>query len=422
MSEKKTILVLSDHPMAPSGVAHQTRIFIETMLMTGRYKFICLGGAVKHENYDPQTITDERWEDGDWMVYPTDGYGSQEIVRSIIWTQKPSLVWFMTDPRYFEWLWQIENEIRSVVPMVYHHVWDNYPFPLFNKKWYDSNDVIASISKVTYDIVNNVSPNVKNYYLPHAVDSNVFKRLSEEHIEEFKENQFPDHDERFVFFWNNRNARRKQSGTLIEWFNNFAEEVGPENVCLIMHTDPQDPQGQDLNAILIDKQITDGRIMFSSKKMPPGGLSLMYNMADCTINISDAEGFGLATLESLSCGTPIIVTMTGGLQEQVTDGKNWFGIGIEPASKVLIGSQNVPYIHEDRISEKDFNAALHKIYNMSQAERAHLGEMGMKHVEENYNFENLKNRWVEIIDETCEQFGCWENRVGHKAWSLESIT
>jgi glycosyltransferase involved in cell wall biosynthesis len=36
-------------------------------------------------------------------------------------------------------------------------------------------------------------------------------------------------------------------------------------------------------------------------------LAVMYNMADCTINISDAEGFGLATLESLSCGTPIIV-------------------------------------------------------------------------------------------------------------------
>ena len=38
-------------------------------------------------------------------------------------------------------------------------------------------------------------------------------------------------------------------------------------------------------------------------------------------------------LESLSCGTPIIATMTGGMQEQVTDGKNWFGFGIEPASK-----------------------------------------------------------------------------------------
>ena len=86
----------------------------------------------------------------------------------------------------------------------------------------------------------------------------------------------------------------------------------------------------------------------------------MYNIADCTLNISDAEGFGLATLESLSCQTPIIVNMTGGLQEQVTDGDDWFGIGIEPASKAIIGSQSVPYIYEDRISKEDFKAALHK--------------------------------------------------------------
>ena len=62
--------------------------------------------------------------------------------------------------------------------------------------------------------------------------------------------------------------------------------------------------------------------MFSRDKVDPQILlSLMYNMADCTINIADAEGFGLATLESLSCETPIIATMTGGLQEQVTDGE-----------------------------------------------------------------------------------------------------
>ena len=38
----------------------------------------------------------------------------------------------------------------------------------------------------------------------------------------------------------------------------------------------------------------------------------------CTVGISDAEGFGLSTFESLACETPIVVTMTGGLQEQVT--------------------------------------------------------------------------------------------------------
>lgn len=101
---------------------------------------------------------------------------------------------------------------------------------------------------------------------------------------------------------------------------------------------------------------------------------MLYNMADCTINISDAEGFGLATLESLSCETPIIVNMTGGLQEQVTDGEEWFGIGIEPASKAIIGSQDVPYIYEDRVCKDDFVNALMEFYNLSKEQREELGK------------------------------------------------
>ena len=72
----------------------------------------------------------------------------------------------------------------------------------------------------------------------------------------------------------------------------------------------------------------DGEVFLSTTKMPAEHLSLLYNIADCTVNISDAEGFGLATPESLSCETPIIVNMTGGLQEQVTDGeklvRHWY--------------------------------------------------------------------------------------------------
>jgi hypothetical protein len=53
---KKKILVLSDHPLSPSGVGTQTRYFIEGLLKTGRYKFLCLGGAMKHNDYQPQKV------------------------------------------------------------------------------------------------------------------------------------------------------------------------------------------------------------------------------------------------------------------------------------------------------------------------------------------------------------------------------
>jgi glycosyltransferase involved in cell wall biosynthesis len=422
MSEKKTILVLSDHPMAPSGVGTQTKNFIETLVVTGKYRFICLGGAIKHPNYDPQYITDDRWDEGDWVVYPVDGYGSPEIIRSILWTEKPDLLWFMTDPRFYDWLWQMENEIRPLVPMLYYHVWDNYPAPKYNKPWYDSTDVIASISKVTHDIVSQVSPEAENYYIPHAVNNEVFQKISKEKVEKFIEDSFPERENRTIFFWNNRNARRKLSGSVLHWFNKFANKVGPENVCLIMHTDSKDPNGQDLVKIIEDNGMADGRVILSEQKMPPEGLAMMYNMADCTINISDAEGFGLSTLESLACGTPIIVNMTGGLKEQVTDGKNWFGIGIEPSSKAIIGSQTVPYIYEDRISEQDFCAALEKMYNMSQEEKDNLGQLGMDHVKNNYSYQKFQSDWLQLIQDITDRLGSWDTRKGYKSWQIKEMS
>ena len=417
MSKKTKIFVIADHPFSPSGVGTQTKNFIESLITTGEYSFICFGGAIKHENYQPQKI--EPYGD-DWTVYPVDGYGSPETVRSILRTEKPDLLWFMTDPRFFGWMWEIEDEIRSLIPMVYYHVWDNLPYPDFNKVWYNSCDHIACISKVTHDIVKNVSPDTDSCYLPHSVDSEVFKPLKEQEIIDLKAKSNLNND-KFTIFWNNRNARRKQSGSLIFWFAKFLDRVGKDKARLIMHTEPKDPNGPDLIAQINKLGLTNGEVQFSKEKVDSNQLAAMYNIADVTVNISDAEGFGLATLESLSCGTPIIVNMTGGLQEQVTDGENWFGIGIEPTSKAVIGSQDIPYIYEDRINENDFVDALEKIYNMSKEERQKLGDMGRDHVLKNYNFKNFQISWQALIKDITEKFGSWESRKGYKTWELTEV-
>ena len=222
MKEKIKVFVIADHPYSPSGVGLQTRYMVEPLLKSGEFSFVCFGGAIKHENYSPQKF--DEWGD-DLVVYPVDGYGTQENVRSIIRTEKPDILWFMTDPRFFPWLWEIEDEIRSLIPMVYYHVWDNYPYPDFNKVWYDSTDVVACISKVTHDIVKTVSPEVESLYFPHAVDNEFFKPLEKEQIKQLRQQSNIDED-KFIVFWNNRNARRKQPATLIHWFNEFLNKIG----------------------------------------------------------------------------------------------------------------------------------------------------------------------------------------------------
>jgi glycosyltransferase involved in cell wall biosynthesis len=437
MTDKKIkILTLSDHPLSPSGVGTQTKYIIEGMLATGKYQFVSLGGAVKHEDYRPTKT--EQWED-DWLIFPVDGYGTPDQVRSAVRQQRPDIVWFMTDPRFWGWLWSIENEIRSLVPMVYYHVWDNFPYPEFNSGYYKSNDYVACISKVTHNIVETLTPEVPSSYVPHAVNTNIFRKLDDETITQLRAEHFKEPG-RMIFFWNNRNARRKQSGALIWWFKEFLDVVGHDKASLVMHTDTRDPHGQDLEAIINRLGLTNGEVQFSKNKVPPEHLSMMYNMSDCTLNIADAEGFGLATLESLATETPIIVTMTGGLQEQVTKCEKVsletmikrnktaarvtqyeHGFGIEPSSKSIIGSLDVPYIYEDRLNGDKVVDALVQFYNLSQEERRQMGTAGRQHVMENYNFDTFIKQWDEVFTSVHEHGGCWETRKNYKAYSFKEV-
>lgn len=418
--KKIRVLTISDHPLSPSGVGTQTNYVIRALLDTGKFEVISLGGAMTHDNYTPVLVEPY---DGLWKIFPVDGYGDTDAIRSFLRQFKPDILYFMTDPRFYEFLWKMEDEVRESVPMVYYHVWDNYPYPHYNKVWYESNDVVATISKVTSDIVQTVCPEVEEQYIPHAVDDKVFfprnsdtdKKSIKEYREQIKA------EGKFLVFWNNRNARRKQSGSLLFWWKDFVDKIGHDKATLVMHTDIRDPHGQPLDVIAQHLGLNSGQVAFSGQKLSPTHLAMMYSAADVTINIADAEGFGLGTMESLACGTPIIVTMTGGLQEQVTDGNNFFGIGIEPSSKAIIGSGMVPWIYEDRVNGTEVVNALEKMYNMTPEEREKLGKLGREHVLNNYSYPQFQERWVKLMTNIHEKYGSWDTRKNYKSWKVETL-
>jgi len=421
MSNKRIkVLTISDHPLLPSGVATQTKYMIEALLASDKFEVISLGGAVKHNNYDPIKV---EGYDGRWHIVPVDGYGDEARIRRFLHDHRPDILWFMTDPRFYEWLWLMENEIRQHVPMVYYHVWDNKPIPLYNKNFYDSTDSIVTISKLTSECVKGAAPDVEEIYQPHAVNTQIFRKFDDPEnlakLESLRKEM--NLEGKTIFMWNNRNAKRKQSGSLIYWWKDFIDKVGKDKATLIMHTDTNDPHGQPLAYLLQTLEMTSGEVRFSEQKLPAPDLALMYNLADCVVNIADAEGFGLSSLEALATETPIINTMTGGLQEQVYDGEQYFGVGIEPASKAIIGSQQVPYIYEDRLNGEDVVAAFEKILNMSKEERSELGKKGRAHVEKNYNFKDYQNFWVNYLEDIHNRLGSWETRQSYRPWEIKEL-
>jgi glycosyltransferase involved in cell wall biosynthesis len=113
--------------------------------------------------------------------------------------------------------------------------------------------------------------------------------------------------------------------------------------------------------------------------------------------------------------------MTGGLQEQITDGESWFGVPLHPSSKAIIGSQDVPFIYEDRLDGKQVTDALLKMYNMNKEERNELGRKGREHVMNNYNFEGHKEKWIDLMTHVHEKYGSWDTRKNYNSWELSEV-
>ena len=109
-----------------------------------------------------------------------------------------------------------------------------------------------------------MAPEVEHHYLPHAVDTSVYKSVSPNDVTRFRAQHLDStYDDRMIFFWNNRNTRRKQGGTLVWWFKEFLDEVGHDKACLIMHTNPKEKTGPDLEIVTNTAGLGQGQVLLS---------------------------------------------------------------------------------------------------------------------------------------------------------------
>lgn len=402
-TRKKKIVVLSDHALSTSGVGTQTRHLIHGLLEKGTWSFRQLGAAMKHASYDVITVND------DFIIKPVDGFGTKEQIRLILATEKPDGILIFTDPRFFVWFFEIEDEVRQVCPIFYWHVWDNAPYPAFNNPYYDSCDLINCHSYHTFEQVSEKYPEKTNF-VPHALPNDIFYEIPEEEKNAMKKQFFGDSGEDlFIGFWMNRNAKRKRPGDLLLAWSMFIKTLeknhGHKKAKLIMHTDPRDNEGPNLIAIVDMLGIRDN-VLFSNQRVGFKEINILHNIADFTINISFAEGFGLSTLEAMQTGTPIIAPKTGGQTRQVVDhrdgSENGFALPIE--FKTLVGSQNVPYIYEDYTSIETIAEKITAMYELGKEGRKALGEKAKKYVESEFNYQKTIDLWHDTMNETIEKF------------------
>jgi glycosyltransferase involved in cell wall biosynthesis len=402
MTEQKKykILMLSDHALSTSGVGCQSRFLIEGLIKKGCWSVRQFGAALKHNDYDVVQI------EPDFIIKPIDGFGDPNMLRLALATEKPDVLFIFTDPRFFTWLWDMEDEIHQICPIAYWHVWDNGPTPQFNSAYYGSTDLINCHSYLTYEMVKESFPERTNF-IPHALPKQIFHPLPENQKAAWREKILGfDNKDVFTAFWVNRNAKRKRPADVLWSWKLFLDKLPNRNdAMLLMHTDPFDMEGPNLVEVAKMLGIID-RVTFSRERIEFEQMNVLHNIADCCINISFAEGFGLGTLEAMQTGTPIIAAKTGGLTRQVIDHRDGTenGVAIDITQKVLVGSQNVPYIYEDYVSVEDTADAIFKVYSMSSDERAILSKKVEDYVSSEFALESTVEMWHQSLFKLVEEW------------------
>jgi glycosyltransferase involved in cell wall biosynthesis len=464
--KRKKILLLCDDIRMTSGISTMAR---EIVIGTAHhYNWVNIGGAITHpdkgKRFDLNSDTNNQAgiNDASVYLYPTDGYGSPELIRQMMELEKPDAIMMFTDPRYWIWLFQIEHEIRKQIPIIYLNIWDDLPYPMYNKPYYESCDALLAISKQTENLNKAVlGPELAAEkvikYVPHGINEKFFFPVDESHpeylaLQEFKKQLYGDKTYDFNLLYNARNIRRKSVPDLMLAWKIFIDQL-PEDKAkkcvLTLHTQPVDDNGTDLPAVqqMLFGNNSKYNIVFSTGKYPSNVMNLLYNSSDGVILISSNEGWGLSLTEGMMCGKPIIATVTGGMQDQMRfedENGDWikfteeFGSNhrgkykkhgvwaypVFPSNISLVGSVPTPYIFDDRAEPFDIAEQIKCMY-LAKTEVPdmfnRIGELAHEWATSDESMMSARLMSKNVIDGIDETFAKWEPRYAFELIKVEPL-
>ena len=440
--KKKKILLLSDDLRMHSGVATVSKdIVVETI---HKYDWVQMGGAVQHPeegkvmDLSEAMSNDYDIDDAYLKIYPISGYGNSDLLREVINLEKPDAILHFTDPRFWIWLYNMEHELRQDIPIMYYNIWDDLPDPKYNENYYRSSDLLMGISKQTYGINKRILNDYEDWqvnYVPHGISDRRFYKIEDKGDTKFKKFEQDTGLSKYKFkvLYSNRNIRRKQPGDVILAYKHMMDKLTEEQrkeCCLVFHTQVSDENGTDLRAVC-ETLIPDYNVVYTyeafNRPFNDEEMNYLFNSIDVYINLASNEGFGLGSCEALHCGKPIVVNVTGGLQDQcgfknengeyltaedyVDLGSNHRGKYKEhgewvkpvfPSNISLQGSPMTPYIFDDRCSYEDAGEALLFWHDKTPTEREECGNKGVEFVKDKnigMDAKHMGDKFIECIDD-----------------------
>jgi len=275
---------------------------------------------------------------------------------------------------------------------------------------------------------------VDSVYMPHGVDTGLFKPLMEP---KYGKEKKPD---AFIVGCVARNQHRKNIPRLVKGFAQFVKQnkLSPDQAKLLLHMDWNDAMGWKFPDFAAQYGIEDYLMkplmgtLDANQALDEKGMANLYNCMDVFVLPTGGEGFGIPTLEAMSCGVPICVTnYTTGYELIKSENPETDDIPMYP----LGGAHDDPSPNgRDHLEEEDYcergillpykdmwwdtparaapqralvseNAICEAIqyYYDNPDKKLEAGIAGRKHVLKEYSWEVVGNRWVDWIDKIEEE-------------------
>ena len=255
-----------------------------------------------------------------FRIYPAgiDPYGN-DIIQSHTRDFQANIVITLIDAWVLEsiqekvapalWLPWLPIDHYPVPERVYNAVKDAY-LPLTYSKW--GSNLLAEAG-------------LKNYYIPHGIETEIYKILDQDLVANFKTNYLKVEGHLTVMVAANKGyPDRKAFQQQLRAWAEFSKDK--PDARLYLHTEPTSIYG-GINLPALCKSLgIEEKVLFPNRYeyfngYPAEHLSLIYNAANVLMAASMAEGFGIPIIEAQACGTPVITVNFSAMPELIRFGE-----------------------------------------------------------------------------------------------------
>lgn len=405
MNEKKIkVLTYADAPTCATGFGTVSRNVLEALHKTGRYAIDVLG-----INYwgDPHSFPYRIWPVG--TNQQKDPYGRKKICNMIP-KMDYDILFFLQDTFILDFLPELipylkQNRKEAFGSVVYYPI-DGFP----KQSWIKNVSVIDNIvaytefgKKAALDTFMGVSDEDISV-IPHGVNISDYYPLPKKQVEEFRNQYFGKHADKFIFMNLNRNQQRKDIPRTIQAFVEFRKQV-PESI-LYLHMAQQD-QGWNLAEVCAGYGLsTSEDVIFPENFGPNQGyprqvVNALYSAVDCVVSTVLGEGFGLGWLEAMATNTPIIMPDNTAMSEHITEDRGYLAkSGTNSSLWTVLPNDNEvrrPLVDVDDMVEK-----MLEVHN-DRAEAKRRANNAYKWVTTKMNWQGeIGTQWVNLFDNVYE--------------------